>query len=125
MANGETGGLMIYVAGSGNGNTLSITGNPNSSVTLSPRTDGPYAGLVLFQSRTLTGDMSISGNGQFNLSGTIYAPAARFTATGIGTASSIGSQWIARELYITGNGGINVTYTDTTVARTRIIAIME
>jgi hypothetical protein len=125
MSTGETGGIMIYVAGSGSGTTISITGNPSSSVTLSPRTDGPYAGIVLFQSRALTGDISIVGNGSFNLSGTIYAPAARISATGNGTASTIGSQWIAREVYLAGNADINITYTDATVARTRIIALME
>lgn len=125
MATGETGGIMIYVAGSDSGTTISITGNPSSSVTLSPRTDGPYAGIVLFQSRSLTGDVTIVGNGSFNLSGTIYAPAARISATGNGSASSIGSQWIARELYLAGNGDINITYKDTTVARTRIISLME
>jgi len=125
MAAGETGGLMLYNAGTGSGNAINITGNKDSSVTLSPRTDGPYAGLVLFQSRTLSEDVTIVGNGSFNLSGTIYAPAARISATGNGSASGIGSQWICRELYLAGNGNINVTYTGSTVARTRIIALME
>ena len=125
MATGETGGVMIYNAGTGSGNTISISGDPSSSVTLSHRTDGPYTGLVLFQARTLTGDVSITGNGSFNLAGTIYAPAARINVTGNGSASGIGSQWIGRELYLAGNGSINITYNDATVARTRIIALME
>jgi len=125
MAGGETGGLMIYTAGTGSGNTINITGNSNSSVTLGPRTDGPYAGVVLFQSRTLTGDLSISGNGAFNVSGTIYAAAARLHVTGNGAASSIGSQWIGRNLYLAGNGSVNITYATTSVARARIVALME
>jgi hypothetical protein len=90
MATGETGGLMIYNAGSGSGNKIGITGNPDSSVNLSARTDGPYAGTVLFQSRTPTGEIAIVGNGAFNLSRTIYAPAARLHVTGNGFVSSIG-----------------------------------
>lgn len=125
MATGETGGVMIYNAGTGSGNTISISGNPSSNVTLSHRTDGPYTGLVLFQSRTSTGDLSITGNGAFNLAGTIYTPAVRISITGNGSSSDIGSQWICRELYLAGNGSVNITYSGTTVARTRIIAIME
>jgi hypothetical protein len=45
--------------------------------------------------------------------------------TGNGSASGIGSQWIARKLFLAGNGSINVPYTDATVARTRVIALME
>jgi hypothetical protein len=125
MAAGETGGVVIFNAGTGSGNTISITGNANSSVTLSPRTDGPYTGLALFQSRTATGDLSIAGSGDFNLSGTIYAPAALIKVTGNGSASGIGSQWIGRELHLSGNGSIDITYSAATVARTRIIAIVE
>jgi hypothetical protein len=125
MAAGETGGLMIYNAGTGSGNPINITGNPDSSVNLSHLTDGPYAGLVLFQSRTLTGDVTIVGNGAFKLTGTIYAPAARIHVTGNGSAAGMGSQWIVRELYLGGNGSMDITYTGTTVARTRIIAIVE
>ena len=96
---------------------INIVGNASSSVALGPRTDGPYTGLLLFQSRTLTGDLSITADGTFNLSGTIYAPAARLYVTGNGAASNIGSQWIGRELYLAGNGGINITYSDAAVAR--------
>lgn len=125
MAAGETGGIVIYNAGTGSGNTISITGNANSDVTLNHRTDGPYTGLVLFQARTATGDVSIAGNGSFSMTGTIYAPAARIKVTGNGSASGIGSQWIGRELHLAGNGSINITYSNTTVARTRIITIVE
>jgi hypothetical protein len=125
MAPGETGGLMIYNAGSGAGDTINITGNPDSSVTMGARTDGPYSGLVLFQSRTSTGDVSLVGNGAFNLTGTIYAPSARLHVTGNGSVSTMGSQWIGRNLHLAGNGNININYTPTTVARTRIVALME
>lgn len=66
MATGKTGGIMIYNAGTGSGNTISITGNADSNVTLTHRTDGPYTGLVLYQARTATGDVSIAGNGSFS-----------------------------------------------------------
>ena len=122
MAPGETGGIMIYNAGTGGSDTINISGNGSDS--LSHRTDGPYTGMVLFQSRTSTGDVSLVGNGSFNLAGTIYTPAARINVTGNGSAR-LGSQWIVRELYLAGNGSINITYSASTIARTRIIAIME
>jgi hypothetical protein len=123
MASGETGGIMIYNAGTGSGDTLNIAGN--GSVALVARTDGPYTGLLIFQSRTATGDLSIAGNGTFSLKGTLYAPAARVKISGNGSASDIASQWICRELYLSGNGGVNIKYGSSTVARTRIIAITE
>jgi hypothetical protein len=125
MANSESGGVMIYLAGTGSGNMFNLAGGSDSSVSLRARTDGPYSGLLLFQSRSLSGDLIIAGNGVFDLSGTIYAPAARLYVTGNGATSSIGSQWIGRNLFLTGAGGINIAYTGATVARTRIVAVME
>jgi len=123
MAAGETGGLMIYNAGTGAGDTISIAGN--GSVSLGRRTEGPYAGMVLFQSRASTGDVSIAGNGSFSVTGTVYTPAARLNLSGNGSAAVIGSQWIGKRLYLSGNGSLKFNYSSTTVARTRIIAIME
>jgi hypothetical protein len=123
MASGETGGVIIYNAGTTSGDTISIAGN--GTVALAGRTDGLYTGMLIFQSRSSTGDMSISGNGTFSLAGTLYAPAARIKVAGNGSASDIASQWICRELYLSGNGSVNIKYGSSTVARTRIITIME
>ena len=123
MASGEKGGVLIYNAGTGSGDTINISGN--GSVALGGRTAGPYTGLLVFQARTSAGDMSISGNGTFTLAGTLYAPAARINVSGNGSASDIASQWICRELLLSGNGGVNIKYSNSSVARTRIIALME
>jgi Flp pilus assembly protein TadG len=123
MATGETGGVMIYNAGTGSGDTLNIAGN--GGVTLAGLTAGPYTGLLMFQSRASTGAVSIAGNGTFSLAGTLYAPNAQIAVTGNGSASDVASQWICRELYLAGNGGVNIKYSNTAVARTRIIAVVE
>lgn len=123
MASGETGGVMIYNAGTGSADRISIAGN--GSVGLSGLTQGPYTGMLVFQSSASTADVTISGNGTFSLAGTLYAPAARVNVSGNGSAADIASQWICRELYLSGNGGVNIKYTNSSVARTRIISIME
>jgi Flp pilus assembly protein TadG len=123
MASGETGGVMIYNAGTGSADTINIAGN--GSVGLSGLTAGPYTGLLISQPPASTGDVSISGNGSFSLVGSIYVPGARIVVSGNGAAADVASQWIARELYLSGNGGINIKYSNNTVARTRIITIVE
>jgi hypothetical protein len=98
--------VMLYVTGPSA--AISMTGN--GAVTLSPMTTGPYAGLVLFQDRSDTNADVMHGNGNLNISGTIYAPDASMTATGNGTTDVFGSQIITNTLTVKGNGTVNVDY---------------
>lgn len=125
MAPGESGGMVIYNAGTGMNDKIIITGAPGGVVNLTSRSTGPYEGLILFQARNSSADVQIEGNGSFQITGTLYAPNALLKATGTGAVSAIGSQLLARELLLGGNGNIAVKYSDQTVARTRIICLVE
>ncbi len=122
---GTNGGMMIYNAGTGGSDKVNITGNPAGSVSLTPLTSGPYSGMTFFQNRGGTQEVHIEGNGSFNIKGTIYAAGAELQVAGNGAVSNIGSQYISRELMISGNGNIGITWDGQNVARTRIITLVE
>lgn len=84
-------GVMIYNDGSGG---VDIAGN--GVVTLSPPTSGPYTGITLFQNRGSSTAISITGNGNFNLSGTFYAAAAVMDVKGNG--DNLGTQFVSKDL---------------------------
>jgi hypothetical protein len=121
-----TGGVMIYNAprGSCQSESIQITGNSAGTVNLSALTDGPYAGMLLWQERTADQSMSISGAGNFTLLGTFYTANASLQVTGNGDAT-IGSQYISRTLNLGGNGGVRINYSDAGTARTREATLVE
>jgi hypothetical protein len=120
-----SGGIMIYNAGTGNNDKISITGNSAGTVTLSGLTNGPYTGMTFFQARNASEDMQVAGNGSFTIAGTIYMAAGTLKVTGNGAASNIGSQYVTNDLSITGNGNVNIVYNGPQVAKTRIITLVE
>jgi hypothetical protein len=116
---------------------INITGNPDGVVTLKGLTDGPYAGMVIWQNRTSDVAINIEGNGSFTLDGTFYTAGALLKVTGNGTAyytdpngnvvsgtSQIGSNYVSKDLAIAGNGNVTVNYPGTK-ARTRILTLVE
>ncbi len=106
-------GVMIYNDASGGSLSISSTG----SVGLGPMTTGgAYAGITLFQARTATAPVSISGNGTTNISGTIYAANAPLSLSVSGIVSNLGNQYIASTLTISGTGLLTVDYDPSTVA---------
>ena len=122
-----TGGIMIYnnsPPGSTNSHGVGITGNEAGTVNLSAVTSGPYAGMLLWQSRPSPATMTLAGNGSFNLKGTVYAPNANLQVSGNGSAT-IGSQYVSRTLNVSGNGNINIDYTDEGTARKREVRLVE
>jgi hypothetical protein len=120
-----SGGIMIYNAGTGSSDKISIEGNPLGTVTLTPLTDGVYKGMTIFQTRTGQQELQISGNGTFSIRGTIYAANAELQVTGNGAVSNIGSQYVTRELAISGNGNVQISWNGDEVGRTRIITLVE
>jgi hypothetical protein len=115
-------GVMIYNAPVHNSESVSLSGN--ASLTLSPPTSGTYKGIAIFQARSATAGVDVTGNGSMNLTGTVYAAGATVTLTGNGGSNVMGSQIIADSMTVTGNGAINVNY-DATLTPSKDIRIVE
>jgi len=122
----SSGGLMFYndPTNSSNSQGFSIAGNASSTIILSALSDGPYAGILFWQRRDAATSINITGNGNFNLTGTFYAANANMQVSGNGNAI-IGSQYIARTVSFSGNGATLINYTDKGTARMRIIQLVE
>jgi hypothetical protein len=105
-------GVMIYNAPLSNSDVIDISGTGAGGITLSPMLTGPYAGVVLYQQRDAPyqPDVSVTGNGNMNLSGTFYVPGALLKVTGNGANDVIGSQYISNTLKLGGNGNFTVDW---------------
>ena len=121
-----SGGVMIYnnPSSSSVAQQIQITGNSTGTVNLSALTAGPYAGMLLWQNRTATQPVSISGSGNFNLLGTFYVANGMLQITGGGNAT-IGSQYVSRTLNLGGGGNVKISYTDAGTARIREAILVE
>jgi Flp pilus assembly protein TadG len=115
-------GVMIFIGPNG---SLDMGGN--GSVTLSPPTSGTYQGMTIFQSRSNNSDVKIAGNGNYNTTGTFYAPDAQLKVTGNGDVA-LASQLIGYTMSNTGGGNsgqVNIVYSNGNVAKTRIFNLVE
>ena len=126
MDESTSGGVMIYndPASSALSEQIQITGNSSGTVNLSALTSGPYAGMLLWQRRSATQQLSVAGGGNFSLIGTFYAANALLQVTGSGDAV-IGSQYVSRKLNLGGGGNTRISYTDSGTARLREVALVE
>lgn len=128
-------GVMIYNGGSNPG-SVSLSGQGN--ITISPPTSGTYQGISIFQDPIATNSISLSGNGVMNITGAIYAANATLNVTGNGTGNTnfLGSQYIVKDLNLSGNGNITVgwpsgtgngggTNGDAPVGHQRIVQLVE
>jgi Flp pilus assembly protein TadG len=102
-------GVMIYNDPKQPSDVINISGSNGGSVTMTPPTSGIYTGLTLFQRRSATQDLTVSGNGSMYITGTFYAAGALMNVTGNG-AGQIGSQYISNLLDINGGGALNIDY---------------
>jgi Flp pilus assembly protein TadG len=110
-------GVMIYST-----QGISITGQ--GTVTWSPPTSGIYTGISYFQSRTSTTTSLITGNGKFNITGTMYVPDALIQLQGNGDAS-IASQVVALLMSSGGNGTTNIVWNGPPSGRMRVMQLVE
>jgi len=117
-------GVMIYNAPGASTSNLGIDVTGGGSVTLSPMTSGPYAGIVFFQDRNADVPVDIKGNGNMNITGTFYAANAPIRIDGNG-AISVGSQFISRTLTLGGNGAVNVNYDPALAPKRRIYQMVQ
>ena len=116
-------GVMLYNDPGSTGGTISLAGN--GAITLSPPTTGNYKGISIFQNRTATTTVNVSGNSAMNLTGTISAAHAPLKVSGNGSTSVVGSQYICYDLTVVGNGSVNVVWTASTTANTRSLGLVE
>jgi hypothetical protein len=99
---------LIYNAAQSTSDSINISGN--ASVNLSAQTSGMYEGIVFFQARTATTQVSISGNASLVMAGIFYAPKAKISVSGNGLLQMVGSnsELIAADLIVSGNGILKV-----------------
>ncbi len=117
-------GVMIYNDPKGPSDKISLSGSNGGSVTMTPPTSGPYKGMTLFQERSATQDMNVSGNGSFYVTGTFYTANALMNVTGNGVAQ-IGSQYISRLLDLNGSGNMTIDYNPDKVIPRRVLGLVE
>lgn len=115
-------GVMIFNAPTSSSHRVDISGT--GSIVMSPPTSGIYKGLTLFQDRESANEMSVSGGGYMNISGTFYAAGGTLKVAG-GGDSKVGSQYISRYLTINGNGGLTIDYDPNQAIPRRILGLVE
>jgi hypothetical protein len=133
---GSTGGMMIYM-GPNATTGLNLQGNPSSLVYLNPMTDpSPYSGMIYWQDPANTSTVQIAGNGSFTINGTFYSPTALMKVTGNGgtytgslgqqiAGSQVGSQYVALDMKMGGNGNVVVNYQGPPKVPVRILNLVE
>ena len=80
----------------------------NGTVTLSAPSSGTYTGIGIYQDRTLSTALKIAGNGNMNMTGTIYAPSAQVQFTGNGVGDTLGGWIIAQSVTMSGLGSFDL-----------------
>lgn len=116
-------GVMVYTSPNSNSDTVSINGT--GAIAWSPPTSGPYTGISLWQERSSTNTVTVSGNGSSSFTGTLYAKKGLLAVSGNGAQDVLGSQYISDKLNLGGNGNFNVDWKIDNTARTRIVRLVE
>lgn len=93
----------------------------NGKVKLSAQTGGTYEGIVIFQSRTNAQPIWLSGNAEFNATGTIYAPKAQVHFNG--NTSLRDSMVIAYRVELLGNVDVEIEAKEPPAAAGEEVAI--
>ncbi len=103
-------GVLIYNAGSNypnaGGSFGGITLSGSGTMNLTAATTGPYAGVVIFQSRQNTRALSLSGSSVAGITGAIYAANALLTLSG---SASLQAPLVVGTLNV--SGGVSLTET--------------
>jgi hypothetical protein len=105
----------ITFAGQGDVNLTGLSAAQLAAMGLAAPQYRGLVGLAIFQDRTSTATLRLTGQGNVNITGSIYLTAATITVSGQGSlnlkgspARNLGSRLIAAELAVTGDGGVNV-----------------
>jgi Flp pilus assembly protein TadG len=116
-------GVMIYSAPKSNSDNISINGT--GSINLSPPTTGIYAGISLWQERSATNTLYVTGNGGSSITGTFYTANGTLNVSGNGTNDVIGAQYISYNLVVGGNGSFTVAWNANQTANMRVLRLVE
>ena len=93
-----------------------MSSTTTGSVVLTAPTQGTYQGVVAFQDRSSSAPNTITGNGNLNITGTVYTPTAPLSivanssskgANGFPT-DNVASQIITNTLAVSGSGSASV-----------------
>lgn len=116
-------GVMIYNAPTSTSDKIDLSGQ--GTCTLSAPTSGPYQGFTLFQDRTSSVPINVTGNGAMSITGSFYAASATLNITGNGTTDVIGGQYISYNLVTGGNGSFSVKWTAADTPAVRQLILVE
>jgi Flp pilus assembly protein TadG len=103
-------GVMIYNGPDTSGKTGKIDVSGGGTVTMSPPTSGAYSGIAIFQDRTSTQPITLSGGSGWDFTGTVYAAKGLVTLSG-DSGATMGSQYISDKLTLSGSSGFNLSGT--------------
>lgn len=117
-------GVMIYMNNNSESNK-DFSVDAQASVNISGPTSGTYKGMLIFQKRGSSTDVSITGGGNLNLGGTVYAAGANVKLAGNAGTNNVGSQFVSKQLTVTGTADVVVNYSSGTPANTRILTLVE
>jgi hypothetical protein len=115
-------GVMIYNAPNSSNDVVSINGSGN--VTLSPLTTGAYSNFTVWQDRSSNAPVTLAGNGNMSVTGTIYAAGAPLNITS-NNSNIIGSQYVSSDLNLSGNGNVTINFTGGAVPAVRLLGLVE
>ncbi len=110
-----------YPAPGGTCGPINLSGNGSSE--LYALKSGPYANFLVYQDPACTAPMTISGNGTFTGSGTVYLPTAGFSFNG-NNATLTGSQLLAQTVDVQ-NGNITIDFTSGNTAQPTLPRLSE
>jgi hypothetical protein len=116
-------GVMIVNLPQSNSDVININGT--GAINMSPMTTGIYQGILLWQQRSSTNTIYVTGNGTSQISGTFYAAHGTLNVSGNGSQDVLGSQYISYDMKVNGNGNFAVNWNPDKVARVRVLRLVE
>jgi len=105
----EAYGVMLYNTGSSDVGWDQLQVSGDGTVRWTPPDSGPYAGISIFYDRNIDDKkLEISGNGNMQISGAIYAAGAEVQLSGNGPTDLLGGGFVVRKMQISGDGSFSV-----------------
>jgi hypothetical protein len=116
-------GVMIVNIPSSNSDIININGS--GAIVMAPMDTGIYRGILLWQQRSSTNNINVTGNGTSQISGTFYTAHGTLNVGGNGSQDVLGSQYISYDMKVNGNGNFAVNWNPDKVARVRVLRLVE